>query len=123
MLKEVTCITCPKGCEVLVTIEGDEIIDIKDYECNRGREYAILELTSPVRNFATSMIVEKGDMPIVSCRLSKSVSKDLMFDILDVIKKNSCVAPIHIGDVLIENVCESGADVIATRNIGLNCDS
>ena len=57
-------------------------------------------------------------MEIVSDRLSKPVSKAMIFPIMEEIRKASVEAPVRIGDVIIRNILSTGADVIATRNVG-----
>lgn len=116
-VKEITCITCPKGCEIFVDIENNDIVDIREYGCLKGKEYAIQEIKSPVRNIATSVLVLNGEMPLVSVRLDKALSKELIFEVMKKIKEIKVTAPIYIGEVLIENICNSGVNVIATRNV------
>ena len=40
-----------------------------------------------------------------------------MFDVMEAIHAVRIVSPVRIGDVVIENVCGTGVNVIATRNI------
>ena len=42
MIKKITCIVCPNGCEI--EIDGD---NIRGYTCKRGLEYAKNELLAP----------------------------------------------------------------------------
>ena len=46
MIKKLTCIVCPNGCEI--EIDGDSI---KGYTCKRGLEYAKEELFHPHLQF------------------------------------------------------------------------
>jgi CxxC motif-containing protein len=43
--------------------------------------------------------------------------KGKMFDIMTSINEVRLVAPVHIGDVVIKNVCSTGVDVVVTRNM------
>ena len=40
-----------------------------------------------------------------------------MFDCIRELDKVIVEAPIHIGDVVLHNVCDTGADFIATKDI------
>lgn len=46
--RELTCIGCPLGCSLTVTIENDEI-KVTGNTCKRGEAYAKKEVTDPKR--------------------------------------------------------------------------
>jgi CxxC motif-containing protein len=60
---EVTCIQCPMGCKIIVDIYKQEIAGTKNAGCNRGIEYAIKEIKSPVRDFFSTIKVNNGKPP------------------------------------------------------------
>ena len=80
MLKTFTCIRCPNGCEVVVDTQSFET---RGNLCPKGAEYAREELTGPMRTIASSMLVEGGDHPLVSVRLSKPVPKARIFPVME----------------------------------------
>ena len=47
--RELTCIGCPLGCSITVTLENGEIKDVAGYTCKRGHDYARKEVTNPTR--------------------------------------------------------------------------
>lgn len=61
--------------------------------------------------------VENGDICRCPVRTKGAVPKGKMFDIMAAIREVTLVSPVKIGDVVIQNVCDTGIDVIATRNI------
>lgn len=61
--------------------------------------------------------VENGDLPMVSCKTSKPIDKNKIFDIMNALKDVSVQAPIEIGDILVAHPAGSDADIIATRKI------
>lgn len=72
MTREFTCIICPNGCEISADyeIQADQSVVIHSLEgatCKRGAEYVKQELTDPKRNFATSVLVEGGELPLAQC--------------------------------------------------------
>jgi len=117
MLKEITCIMCPSGCDLEVETLEKEVLSVKGNACRKGEEYAWREVTAPVRNIASSILVKKGKYPLVSVRLDKPVPKDHIMSVMNEIKQTVCVAPVEIGTILISNVCETGSNVIATKHI------
>jgi CxxC motif-containing protein len=117
MLKEYTCIICPNGCEITAKIENENILSLEGAQCKRGHEYVNQELTNPQRNIASSILLEDGELPLVSVRLSKAVPKEKISHVMAVIKNARLKAPVSIGQVAIENVLGLGADVIVTKNV------
>ncbi len=119
MLREYTCIMCPRGCEIRTEIDDDKtIISIEGNHCDKGAGYVRQEVTAPMRNIATSVLVEGGDMPLVSVRLSEPIPKARIFDVVQAIHELRLAAPVEQGSVLIEDILGLGADVLATRSVG-----
>jgi len=44
-----TCIGCPMGCPLTVTMENGEVKDVTGNTCKRGDDYARKEVTNPTR--------------------------------------------------------------------------
>lgn len=116
MLKTYTCIMCPRGCEI--TAEGTTPpFSIHGNQCRRGEAYVEQELINPMRNIASSVVVEGGELPLASVRLSAPIPKARIFDVMDIIRTVRCTAPVYEGDVVVKNVLGLGSDVIATRTV------
>ena len=47
--RELTCIGCPMGCLLIVTMEAGVVISVKGHTCKRGDVYAREEVTTPTR--------------------------------------------------------------------------
>ena len=47
--RDLTCIGCPLGCQITVTMENGEVTDVKGNTCPRGDKYAREEVTNPTR--------------------------------------------------------------------------
>lgn len=113
--RKLTCIVCPKGCEL--TVEFDDagaIADISGYTCKRGEEYARAECTAPVRTVTTTARCKDG--AVVSVKTSAPVPKSLVFDVMRQINSLSVDNGVKIGDVLIKDVLGTGADIVVTSN-------
>lgn len=117
MLKTFTCIMCPKGCEIETEFEAGEIRSIQGNECRKGAEYVTQELLNPMRNIASSVLVQDGELELASVRLNRPVPKARIFDVMNEIKKVTVKAPVHIGQVVIQNVLGLDSDVIITKNV------
>ncbi len=115
--REFTCIRCPLGCNVTATLEDGKIVNITGNTCPRGAEYVTNELTDP-RRIVTSLVkVTGGGQPVVSVKTASDIPKGKIFECLDALKTVTLTAPVHIGDVVIPDVCGTGVDVTATGNV------
>lgn len=110
MKRELTCIACPLGCNLIVTVDGKSVVSVQGNTCPRGKEYAITECTAPVRTVTTTMKCENGDL--VSVKTDTPIPKDKVFDAMKMINKSVAKLPIKIGDILIKDLY--GSNVIAT---------
>ncbi|MGD8399455.1 MAG: DUF1667 domain-containing protein [Bacillota bacterium] len=117
MLKEYTCIICPNGCELTAEVTDGRVVAVRGAACRRGRDYVERELTNPQRNIASSILLEGGELPLVSVRLSKPIPKEKIFAVMAVIKKARLRAPVRAGQVAIANVLGLGSDVIVTKHV------
>lgn len=115
--KEFTCIRCPIGCNITVTMDGTEVLDIKGNNCHRGEEYVRKEVSEPTRMVTSTIKVLNGRLTRVPCRTKKDVPKEKIFEVLESIKDVAVEAPVEVGDILVENVAGTGIDVIATKTI------
>ncbi len=114
MEKELICICCPKGCHLIVNAEANSV---SGNGCLRGIEYGINEVTNPVRVITSTVKVENGEITVVPVKTNKPIPKGLNFKCMKEINKVKINAPVKIGDVVIENVLETGADIVVTRNV------
>ena len=115
MTRELTCIVCPKGCQLKVELENGAIKEITGYTCPRGKQYATDECTHPMRTVTST--VRATDGRVIPVRTSRTIPKERMFDLMKEINAAAVTLPAHIGDVVIADVLGTGADVVVTANI------
>lgn len=115
--RELTCIGCPLGCSLTVTIENNEVTDVTGNTCKRGDAYARKEVTHPTRIVTSSVKVSGGISPMVSCKTKEDIPKDKIFDCVDALRGITISAPVSIGDIIIDDAAGTGVAVIATKNV------
>ena len=114
---ELTCIVCPMGCTLTVTQnEEGEILSVEGNTCPRGVTYAKKELTNPTRIVTSTVKVEGGKQPVVAVKTRTDVPKNTIFTCMEAINHVVAKAPVHIGDVLLCDICGTGVELIATQN-------
>ena len=111
--KELICIGCPLGCNLTVEMDGGQVVSVNGNTCKRGDDYARKELTDPRRIVTSTVPVAGGNLPVVSVKTASDIPKGKIRELKGV----TLTAPVQIGDVIVENVADTGVDVIATKSI------
>lgn len=115
--RELICIGCPLGCMVTVEMENGEIKSVTGNTCKRGDDYARKEVMNPTRIVTSTVMVKGGNLDMVSVKTRNDIPKGKIFDCVRALKGVCVEAPVHIGDVILKDVCGTGVDVIATKEI------
>ena len=116
VVKEFVCVSCPVGCMLEATVVDGRVTDVQGYGCKRGVTYAQTEATDP-RRVLTSLVDVQGSAMPASVKSNKPVPKVLIPDCLRQLRGVTLQPPVHIGDVVLADVCGTGADIVATKAI------
>ena len=113
----ITCINCPVGCRMTVTLnDAGEVLKVEGNTCVRGDRYARQECTLPLR-MITAVIPAKGSETPLSVKTASPVPKHLIGEVMNMLKNTDVSASVTLGQTIVCNVCGTGVDVIATRSI------
>lgn len=115
MERNITCIICPRGCSLTVTVDGDKPRVI-GHSCPKGEQYGVDEVLNPVRTVTSIVRVTNREDTMVSVKTAEPIKKAEIFNLMKLIRETTVEAPVKIGDVIIENVY--GTNVIATKDVG-----
>ena len=114
MKRNLTCIICPRGCSLEVTVDNGKAT-VTGNACPKGEEYGINECLCPIRTVTSILRVANRRDTMVSVKTDEPVKKDDIFRVMEVLKKTEVIEPIQACDVQIADVfC---ADIIATKTI------
>ena len=116
-IRELTCINCPMGCQLSVSLEDGAVTGVAGNTCPKGDAYARKEVTAPTRVVTSIVPVEGGEIAMASVKTASDIPKDKIFDIMAEIHRVKLEAPVAIGDVVIENAAGTGVNVIATKDV------
>lgn len=116
-IRNLTCISCPMGCPITVEMEGEEIISVTGNTCKRGEVYARKEVTNPTRIVTSTVKVRGGAADMVSVKTKEDIPKGKIFECARALKGVEIEAPVHIGDVVVQNAAGTGVDIVATKNV------
>ncbi len=116
-IREMTCIRCPLGCALTATVADDGSITVTGNTCPRGAEYARNELTNPRRMVTSTVRVAGRKDAMVSVKTATDIPKDKMLACVEALREAEVIPPIHIGDVILKNVANTGVDIVATKSV------
>ncbi|MBW6466959.1 MAG: DUF1667 domain-containing protein [Brevefilum sp.] len=115
--RKLICISCPVGCELTVILDEDKIIEVEDNACKLGIDYAEQEIFDPRRMVASTVKVKNGYHPLVPVYTEHPIPKPMIMNILAEIRNAEIEAPVEVSQVVIENVLDTGVNIIASRNL------
>jgi CxxC motif-containing protein len=118
--KEIICVICPNSCAITVKQMPDGKLLMEGQGCKRGETYAKDEFTAPKRTLATTVRIKGAFIPLLPVRSSVPVPKEKLNDILDLLARIEVQAPFKCGATVVQNVLGLGADIIATRTLGVD---
>ena len=115
MTRELTCIVCPKGCQLKVELENGEVTSVIGHTCPRGKQYAIDECIHPMRTVTSTARTDRGG--VIAVKTNGTIPKELMFALMKEINRATVKLPARIGDVVISNALSTGVDVVVSANM------
>jgi CxxC motif-containing protein len=115
---EITCISCPMGCDVELEIDdNDQIECMEGATCKAGEKYVKNEYYNPTRILPTTARVNNGVLPLVPVKSKDPLPKELLEKAMKEIAKVQLDAPVKLGDVVVKNILDTGVDIVATRDM------
>lgn len=116
--KELTCVVCPAGCRITVTLTDGVVTDVIGNTCARGKKYAESEVTHPVRTLTTTVgVTGSADYHMLPVKTNRPIPREDLMDAMAQLAGFTVPAPVHTGDVLIADFIEMGCDLVACKDI------
>ena len=115
--KELTCVVCPAGCRITVTLEDGAVVKVEGNTCLRGKTYAESEVTHPVRTLTSTVrIVTAAGTFMLPVRTDRPIPRENLFDAMKLVRAYTAKAPVRTGDRLIEDFIEPGTALVACKD-------
>ncbi len=114
-MKELICITCPKGCHLQVDEQNDYAVTGNN--CPRGAEYGRNELLHPVRVITSTVRIAGASIPRLPVKTDKPLPKEHMFDCMELINSLRIQSPVQTGEILSENLFGTGVNLVACKTL------
>ena len=114
-MKELICITCPKGCHLKVDEENDYAVT--GNACPRGAEYGKNELKNPKRVITSTVKTHSTEYCRCPVKTNGAIPKGKMFEIMKMLDDVELKTPIRVGDIVVRNLFDTGVDIVACKEI------
>lgn len=117
------CTTCPSECLLTVEVERDvngtvtAVRSVTGNSCPRGDTFAHQELTCPMRVLTATVAASGGDEALMPVRTAEAIPLALHVQAMDLIRGEVVEAPIRMGDIVLEDLLNTGIDLIASMDI------
>lgn len=116
-MKELTCIVCPNGCSLKVEADEKGGWIVTGNLCPKGKNFAICEITNPVRSISSTVKTTVKGIPRLPVRTEGDIPLKKIPDAMREINSIVINKPVHRGDIVIKNVAMSSINVIATSDM------
>lgn len=111
------CIGCPLGCRLELDEDDDgSVVEVRGSSCRRGDRYAVQEHTDPRRQVTTTVAVSGSHWPRLPVKTDGEIPRDMVMRACRALDDVEVVAPVHIGDVVLDDLLGTGVAVVATSN-------
>ncbi|MBR0385872.1 MAG: DUF1667 domain-containing protein [Erysipelotrichaceae bacterium] len=114
-MTELICIGCPRGCHLKVDEENG--YTVTGNSCPVGAEYGANELRNPVRTLTTTVKITGAAHEMLPVKTDHPLPKGLQFEAMQLLKSVKVASPVHMGDVIVENILDTGVNIIAARDM------
>ncbi len=119
MIIEKTCIVCPVGCQLKIEKDNKEESGYKvtGNRCPRGKKYAITEMTNPTRVVTSTVKIKDVENLMLPVKTTDGLPKEKLMDFMKDINEIEVKLPIKRGDILIENIYNTGVNLVSTKTM------
>ena len=115
-MRQMTCLVCPVSCLLDISKDGDQFL-VEGNLCSRGRDFALLEMTRPMRTLSSTVKTDSPNHPVLPVKLSGPLPKDRLMEVMEVIRQIRAQAPVDRGQVLMADVLGLGIDLVASTSL------
>ena len=114
-MKNVICITCPKGCHL--TVDEENGYAVTGNSCPRGAEYGKNELQHPVRVVTSTVRIEGAASPRLPVKTDRPLPKEKMFQCMELLNTITVQSPVQVGQVLAANILGTDVNIVSAKTM------
>lgn len=114
---QLICTSCPKECNLDISLEDNKIVKVEGNSCKKGLDYAQVEITDPRRILTTTVRIKNSSHLLLPVRSRAPLPKNTLQEVAEIIRCHKVTSPIKQGDVIIKNILNTGVDIVSSRSI------
>jgi CxxC motif-containing protein len=114
-MKHLICIVCPNGCHL--DVDDENGFKVTGNRCPRGAEYGKTELTNPTRVLTSTVKISSAPHRRCPVKTDGPIPKGKLLEAMDVLDNVELKSPVKRGDIVINNILGTGANLIVTKDM------
>ena len=114
-MKNLICITCPRGCHL--TVDEENGFAVTGNSCPRGAEYGKNELQHPVRVVTSTVRIEGAAGARLPVKTDRPLPKEKMFQCMELLNTITAQAPVRVGQVLAANILGTDVNIVSAKTM------
>jgi len=114
-MTELICIVCPRGCHLKV--DENKGYTVTGNSCEKGEAYGKNELINPMRTVTSTIKIDGAIHKRCPVKTNIPISKAKMLDAVKALNGITLHSPVKVGDMVIKNVADTGADIIICKDM------
>ena len=115
MIKKLTCIDCPKGCQLTIEADGSHVIKVTGNQCEKGITYAQQEIEDPRRILTSTVLTEGLSVKMLPVRTSAPIPKTKLMEAMAEVKRLRLDRPVKVNEPIVKDILGLGVDLVSTR--------
>ena len=116
--KAFICVGCPLGCAVTLTVDdAGEVLEFAGNKCKEGKKYVLEEYRNPVRTLTATVLTEGSTQSLLAVRTNRPILKTKQVQGMQVIAGVRAKPPLKMGDIIVPNLLDTGADLVASSDL------
>lgn len=107
------------GCRLTIVedLNSEKGYIVQGNSCKKGGEYGIKEIINPTRVLTSTVKIKKAHLERMPVVTKGGIPKDKMFECMKEINSVEIEAPVKVGDIIIENILNTGINLVASRSM------
>ena len=114
-MTKIICIVCPKGCHL--NVDENNNFAVTGHDCERGVAYGRSELENPTRVITSTVKINGAIHRRCPVKTASPIPKGLIAEAMCLLDDVELVAPVKLGQVVVEDICGTGIPFVASRSM------
>lgn len=116
---QIACVCCPRGCTVTVDSAGR----VSGNGCRNGAAYALERIQGTQRRITGRIRIRCAAVDHCMVKTDRPVPAQYLEEIESLLGSMEAEAPVYVSQVLIRDLCGTGANLVSCSSISRTTDS